>query len=65
MIQYEVIEFYYGEWGSSCGKFDHLHDAIERQQVWEAKKEDMHESYHIIVRLPKGEMAKLEATGEE
>ena len=55
MIQYEVIEFYYGEWGGSCGKFDHLHDAIERQQSCEAQKEDMNESYHIIVRLPKQE----------
>ena len=53
MIQYEVIEFYYGEWGGSCGKFDHLHDAIDRQQACESQKEDMHESYHIVVRLPK------------
>ena len=55
MIQYEVIEFYYGEWGGSCGTFDHLHDAIERQQVCESQKEDMNESYRIIVRLPKKE----------
>ena len=53
MIQYEVIEFYYGAWGGSCGVFDHLHDAIERQQVCESQKEDMNESYRIIVRLPK------------
>ena len=28
MIQYEVVEFYYGEWGGSCGVFDQLHDAM-------------------------------------
>lgn len=47
MIKYEVINFYYGVWGSSCGEFDHLLDAT---------KEDMHEYFHIIVRLPKGEI---------
>lgn len=54
MIQYEVIEFYYGNWGSSCGIFDHLHDAVERKQLLESQKEDMNEYFHIIVRLPKG-----------
>lgn len=53
MIQYEVINFYYGDWCGSCGKFDQLHDAIERQQVCEANKEDVKESFHIVVRLPK------------
>ena len=53
MVQYEVIKFYYGEWSGSCGKFDHLHDAIERKQLLDSQKEDMNESYHIIVRLPK------------
>lgn len=53
MIQYEVVEFYYGNWGSSCGEFDNLHDAIERKLVLDAQKEDMNENYHIIVRLPK------------
>ena len=53
MITYEVIEFYYCNWGSSCGKFDNLNDAIERKQVLDAQKEDMNENYHIIVRLPK------------
>ena len=54
MIQYEVIEFYYGNWGISCGTFDHLHDAVERKQLLESQKEDMNEYFHIIVRLPKG-----------
>jgi len=53
MISYEVIEFYYGNWGVSCGKFDHLHDAIERKLILDSQKEDMNEYYHIIVRLPK------------
>lgn len=53
MIEYEVIEFYYSDWGSSCGEFDNLHDAIERKQVLDAQKEDMNENYHIIVRLSK------------
>ena len=53
MIQYEVINFYYGEWGGSCGKFDHLHDAIERKLVCDAEKEEACESFHIVVRLPK------------
>lgn len=53
MISYEVIEFYYGDWGGSCGEFDNLHDAVERKQVLDAQKEDMNENYHIIVRLPK------------
>ena len=53
MIQYEVVEFYYGNWGSSCGKFDNLHDAIERKQLLDEKKEDMNEYFHIVVQLPK------------
>lgn len=53
MIQYEVISFYYGEWGGSCGVFDDLQNAINRLQVCESQKEDMNESYRIIVRLPK------------
>lgn len=53
MIQYEVIEFYYGNWGSSCGKFDNLHDAIERKALCEYGEDDMNTSYIIIVRLPK------------
>ena len=59
MIKYEVINFYYESWGSSCGEFDHLHDAIERKQVLDATKEDMRESFHIIVRLLKGEHNEL------
>lgn len=39
MISYEVIEFYYGNWGGSCGKFDQLHDAIERKQLLDSQKE--------------------------
>ena len=53
MISYEVIEFYSGDWGGSCGEFDNPHDAVERKQVLDAQKEDMNENYHIIVRLPK------------
>lgn len=53
MVQYEVIEFYYGDWSGSCGKFDNLHEAIERKQLLDSQKEMRSESYHIIVRLPK------------
>ena len=55
MIQYEVVGFYFDNWVGSCGKFDNLHDAIERKQSLDAKKEDRNERYHIIVRLPKGD----------
>ena len=53
MIKYEVIEFYYGNWGSSWGLFDNLHDAIERKQLLDAEKECMNEYFHIVVKLPK------------
>ena len=53
MIQYEVISFYYGEWGGSCGVFDDLQKAINRQKVCESQKEQKCESFHIIVRLLK------------
>ena len=55
MVQYEVISFYYGEWGGSCGVFDDLQNAINRLQVCESQKEHKCESFHIIVRLPKKE----------
>lgn len=53
MISYEVVEFYFGQWGGSCGKFDNLHDAIERKKFLDSQKEDMNEYYHIIVRVSK------------
>ena len=53
MISYEVVEFYFGQWGGSCGKFDNLHDAIERKQLLDSQKEDMNEYFEIIVRVSK------------
>ena len=51
MVQYEVIEFYYGEWGGSCGKFDTLEKAVQRKELCEEQKEEMNEKFEIVVRL--------------
>lgn len=53
MIRYEVIEFYYGNWGSSCGEFDTLEEAIQRRELYEEQKEEMNQYFHIIVKLTK------------
>ena len=51
MVQYEVIEFYYGERGGSCGEFDTLEKAVQRKELCEEQKEDMNENFEIVVRL--------------
>lgn len=50
-ILYEVIAFYFGEWGGSCGRYTDLQDAINKQQDLNENKKDKNESYHIIVRF--------------
>ena len=50
MTTYEVVEFYHGTWGSSCGEFDTLEKAVQRKELCEEQSSDKSEHFKIIVQ---------------
>lgn len=54
-IQYEVIESYYVNRSSCCGRYDNIQDAIEKLQKMSDDRENMNKTYGIFVKFVEGE----------